>query len=152
MDYLNGLNGYTVNIKNSSNLYYNEKIMRVLKKNAYLTNLKNQASQNGNGREIENFEINFNISNNHEKTGNMNFNSNEDTKISPKNYSFRNFHEIENYKNNNHLIVIFLKNLIFYQKYDENNSSFNYSKEVDEKLTINGNFTRNIGLSNFIYN
>ena len=100
IDYLNGLNGYTLNIKNNEKIIFNEKIYKLANLNFQELNSKEKNKEN--------------IIN----PSNLDYILNKDEIFSEK------IVEVKSYQESEISIVLFLKNLIFYEKY--HNTSGNY--------------------------
>jgi len=108
LDYLNGLNGYTLNIKNNSTIFFNNKINYLVNsiiKNNRIENLIQKATLNG--------ETNYNPT-----KVDLNKKENESSVINEGKMTL----EINNYHESGNEIVFFLKNLIFIEKFEDNNN------------------------------
>ncbi len=125
LDYLNGLNGFTLNIKNNLNIFSNDKINNLIQNNFFENNK----------------EDNNKVFTNKSKIGYVE--NKESTNIKKKLSN-----EIVNYHKSEDKIVMFLKNLVFMEKYADKNPCL-FKKESNNLLDDEYYSKRNIVISIF---
>jgi len=135
-DYLNGLNGYTLHIKNNKKIFINDKINSLID-----SKIKSQLNEESNP--FGNAELNKNIDTKLFLNSDLNIKQNQIHSLNGR----RSSPEIDNYQRSEDEVVIFLKNLIFVEKYEDINR-FNTDLQSG---TLNDEFTKRYDflISNF---
>lgn len=126
LDYLDGLNGYNINIQNNKMIFYGKKFNSLI-----LLLFEDNFLNIGNTNDETQLRIKINDKQINSKLQTMKNINLEEIKENNENESIMFFKEFEMSNNNDNLTISLLKNLFFFKSFNSmNNQDINQAKEI----------------------